>query len=136
MQRILEGYLPVGSCVIILRYDIFALNGWVINDERFELTSTNIFGITVHSVWRIDDFINDKQVKMADKLNVLMSYIECDGCLIWKRENYSGRYFVPFLQRLVVEGYIDEKTNANIFGTWTDYRNGRTPKPYFDMTMD
>ena len=113
--------------------DLFALNGWVIHDERFEMTATNIFGVTVRSIWTIDDFINDKQVNMIDKLNVLMSYIECDGCILWGKENYSGRYFVPFLQRLVREGHIDYDINADIFGVWTEYRKGNMPKPHFDI---
>lgn len=113
--------------------DLFSLNGWVIHDERFEMTSTKILGVTVRSIWTIDDFINDKQVNMIDKLNVLMSYIECDGCILWGRESYSGRYFSPFLRRLVREGYIDCDTNADIFGVWTEYRKGNAPKPYFDI---
>ena len=113
--------------------DAFALKGWVINDERFELTATNIFGVTVHSLWLIDNFINDEQVNKTNKLNVLMSYLECEGCILWGRENYSGRYFVPFLQRLVRMGYINANENAEIFGLWTEYRNGRAPRPHFDI---
>ena len=113
--------------------DAFALNGWVINDERFELTATSIFGVTVHSIWTIDNFINDEQVNIIDKVNVLMSYLDCNGCILWGRENYSGRYFAPFLQRLFREGYIDENENAEIFGIWTEYRNGRTERPHFVM---
>ena len=114
--------------------DIFGTRGWIIDDERFELTTPMLFGVTVHSVWRIDDFIHETQLPLKDKLKVLMSYIECGGCVLWGKENYSGRYFVPFLQRLVVEKYIDDETNARIFFTWSNYRNGKTEKPYFDVS--
>lgn len=113
-------------------FDIFAQQGWVIYDERFELTSSNLFGITVHSLWIIDDFIENNEVSFANKLNLLMAYLECHGCILWGKENYSGRYFVPFLQRLVKESYLDENLNAETFGLWNEYRQGRTPKPHFD----
>ena len=113
--------------------DIFAQEGWVVYDERFELTSGNIFGVTVYSVWRIDDFIENNNVSLANKLNLLMAYLECQGCILWGKENYSGRYFTPFLQRLVKEAYIDESLNAETFELWNEYRWGRTAKPQFDL---
>lgn len=114
--------------------DIFSLNGFVVDDNNFHITDARLFGVTVHSIWIIDNFINEKQINLTDKLNVLLSYIECDGCVLWGGENYSGRNYIPFLQRLVVEEYINEETNTILFGLWTDFRNNRISKPYFDIT--
>ena len=115
-------------------FDVFATNGVVLHDENFELTSTNLMSVTVHSIWCIDDFIEKGDCCLTDKINVLMSYIECGGCIIWGKENYGGRYFVPFLRRLLAEKYITENENAKIFGMWTDYKNGKTLAPYFDLS--
>lgn len=114
--------------------DRFAEYGWVINDDRFELTSPNLQGVTVQSIWVVDRFILDNNIPLLDRINLLMTYLECNGCILWGRENYSGRYFVPFLQRLVSEHIISEEINVQIFGLWTEFRNGRTDRPHFDMT--
>lgn len=113
--------------------DRFSAYGWITHDDRFEMTSSVLQGITVHSVWRIDRFIMDDEIPLSDRVNILMSYLECNGCILWEKENYSGRYYVPFLQRLVAEHIIDEDYNAQIFELWTEYRLGKTQKPHFDM---
>jgi hypothetical protein len=113
--------------------DIFGQKGWVIYDERFELTSSNLFGVTVHSIWRIDDFVNNNDISFPNKLNLLMVYLECNGCILWGKENYSGKYFTPFLQRLVEESYIDCNLNTETFALWNEYRQGRTSKPQLDF---
>ena len=115
-------------------YDIFATKGVVIRDDNFQLNATNLMGVTVHSVWFIDEFINEEDCNLTDKINILLSYIECGGCVFWGNENYSGRYFVPFLRRLLAEHYITEAENAIIFGMWADYKNGKIPAPYFDLS--
>lgn len=113
--------------------DVFAKQGWLLYDERFELTSGNLFGVTVHSVWRIDDFVNDIEISFPNKLNLLMAYLECNGCILWGKENYSGRYFGPFLRRLVEESYIDYNLNAETFALWNEYRQGRATRPQLDF---
>ena len=62
-----------------------------------------------------------------------MVYLECNGCILWGKENYSGKYFTPFLQRLVEESYIDCNLNTETFALWNEYRQGRTSKPQLDF---
>lgn len=120
-------------------FGLFKAKYAYINNDTLDKHPTDYQTLTNEhypNYWDVSEFVKDGKGNLVDKLNVIMSFIYCDGVVDYKGELCIYRDQALLVHNMYRDKVIDDVTHQRVLAPWVDSLTPSESKAYFKKMLD